>query len=138
MLSSLYKINIRQNNIASCIPLWCPAYLQDKLANLRDFESNLAAAADQQKSSYDAHSSLPTFNIGDHVWLSAPTAGKLDSRWKGNWTLKSIKSPVNVEITDDRQSRVVNINCVQWRVQAAPQELQNIDMSSNPQNTSTK
>ena len=36
-----------------------PVYLQDKLANLQDFvESNLAAAADQQKSSYDAHSSL--------------------------------------------------------------------------------
>ena len=108
-----------------------PAYLQNKLANLQDFvESNLAAAADQQKSSYDAHSSLRTFNIGDHVWLSVPTAGKLDPRWKGNWTIKSIKSPVNVKITDGRQSRVVHINCVQWRVQAAPHEPRSSEVCS--------
>ena len=103
-----------------------PAYLQDKLANLQDFvESNLAAAADQQKSSYDAHSSLRNFNIGDHVCLSVPTAGKLDPQWKGNWTIKSIKSPVNVEITDGQQSRVVHIDHVRRCVQTAPQELQN-------------
>lgn len=52
----------------------------DKLANLQDFvESNLVAAADQQKIFlWCVHSSLRTLNIGDHVWLSVPTAGKLD------------------------------------------------------------
>jgi len=92
----------------------------------------MAAAADQQN--LHMMHTLQTFTIGDHVWLSDPTAGKLDPQWKENWTIKSIESPAKVELTDGRQSRVVQINCVQ----RAPQELQNIDMSSNPQNTSTK
>ena len=44
-------------------------------------------------------------------------------------------SQVNVEITDGRQS---HINRVQRRVQAPPQELQNNNTSSNPQNTATQ
>ncbi|KAL5476044.1 hypothetical protein EMCRGX_G025946 [Ephydatia muelleri] len=32
------------------------------------------------------------FKIGEAVWLSIPTAGKLQSRWEGMWIVKAIKS----------------------------------------------
>lgn len=78
-----------------------PAHIHAKLAELQDFvESNLAAAAHHQKSAYDRHSLPTVYSVGDLVWLSIPTAGKLDPRWEGRWKIKSIKSPVNMEITD--------------------------------------
>ena len=52
-----------------------PAYLQNKLAEFHDFvESNLAEAADRQKSAYDHHSLSTKSSVGDLVWLSIPTA----------------------------------------------------------------
>ena len=62
-----------------------PEHLQAKLAELRDFvESNLAAAAESQKSNYDQHSRKASFLVGDTVWLFRPTVGKLEPRWEGS------------------------------------------------------
>ena len=92
--------------------------LQHKLAELRDFvESNLAQAAHRQKTAYDQHSTSRSFRAGDPVWLSIPTAGKLDPRWEGRWIVKNIKSPVNVEIADGERSKVVHVNRLHLRVQ---------------------
>ena len=56
-------------------------YMQEKLAELQDLvETNLAEAAAHQKMMYDKHS---TYRYFDMVWLSVPTAGKLDPRWEG-------------------------------------------------------
>ena len=58
--------------------------LQAKLSKLRDFvETHNAQANTQQKQHYDEHSLSRTFAIGDSVWLSVPTAGKLDPKWEG-------------------------------------------------------
>ena len=101
-----------------------PAHLQAKLAELRDWvESNLAAVAHKQKSAYDRHSTLPKFSVGDTVWLSIPTAGKLDSRWEGGWTVKLIKIPVNLEITKGSRSKVIHTNCLRHCIQPSPTDL---------------
>ena len=55
------------------------AHLQAKLAELRHFvESSLAEAAAVQKLYYDLHTEERVFHQGDLVWLSIPTAEKLD------------------------------------------------------------
>ena len=69
-------------------------HLQAKLAELKDFvELNLTAAGHRQKHVYDHHSKAPSFSAGQNVWLSVPTAGKLDPRWEGEWVVKSVKNP---------------------------------------------
>ena len=61
-------------------------YLRDKLAKLQDLvEANLVKAADQQKFHYDRWSKATSFATHDKVWLSVPTAGKLQPRWEGGW-----------------------------------------------------
>ena len=56
-----------------------PAHLQARLAELQDFvHKNLTQTAHLQKSNYDNHTMESTFIPGDPVWLSIPTAGKLD------------------------------------------------------------
>lgn len=60
-------------------------YLRAKLAELQDLvESNLVKAADQQKSHYDKQSKVPSFVVNDRVWLSMPTASKLQPRLEGD------------------------------------------------------
>ena len=93
-----------------------PTFLRAKLAELRDFvDTNLAAAAHKQKEQYDRQTRTRSFRIGDAVWLSVPTAGKLDPRWEGEWIVDSIKSPITVEIANGRTSKVVHVNRLQHR-----------------------
>ena len=95
-------------------------YLRAKLAELQDLvESNLVKAADQQKFHYDKQSKAPSFAIHDKVWLSVPTAGKLQPRWEGGWRVTFVKSPVTIEISNGRKSKVVHSNRLQHRFQAA-------------------
>ena len=93
-------------------------YMQEKLAELQDLvETNLAEAAAHQKMIYDKHSTYRYFDVGDMVWLSVPTASKLDPRWEGNWKISAVKSPVTMEITDGRRKKVVHVNRLHHRVQ---------------------
>ena len=92
--------------------------LKDKLAELRDFvEVEITKAAESQRVEYNKHMAKREFHQGDLVWLSIPTAGKLDARWEGKWTVTSHKSPVTVEITDGARTRVVHVNRLRYRVQ---------------------
>lgn len=91
--------------------------LSTKMAKLQDFvESKLASAASNQKSSYDKKCKQRSFKVNDPVWLSIPTAGKLDSKWEGNWKVHAMKGPVNVEITNGNRTKVVHVNRVQPRI----------------------
>ena len=93
-----------------------PTILRAKLAELRDFvDTNLAAAAQKQKQHYDQHTKTPSFQVGDPVWLSVPTAGKLDARLEGEWVVKSVKSPTTVQIANSRTIKVVHMNRLQHR-----------------------
>lgn len=62
---------------------------------------------------YDNRTSSPSFQVGNPVCLSVPTAtaGKLDPKWEGEWTVKSVKSPVTIEISNNKNStKVVHTN----------------------------
>ena len=92
------------------------AHIRKKLAELRDFvETNLAESAHHQKQAYDQHSNSRKFSVDSCVWLYIPTARKLDSRWEGGWKIKSIKSPVTMEITDGQRIKVVHVNRLRHR-----------------------
>ena len=75
----------------------------------RDFvETNLAAAAQKQKQRSDQHTKTPAFQAGDSVWLSIPTAGKLNRQWE--WTIKSIQQLHKLQM-----AKVVHTNRLQRR-----------------------
>ena len=98
------------------------AYLQAKLAEIRDFvETNLVEAAQRQKAQFDKHSKKRSFGVGDPVWVSIPTAGKFDPRWEGNWTIKAIKSPSTFEISNANKCKVVHINRLRHRTEVSSQ-----------------
>lgn len=121
---------VSQNSFDS---LSYPDHIRATFAELQDLvETNLAAAADHQKLAYDQQTTPRTFSQGEPVWLSVPTAGKLDPRWEGQWMIKSIKSPVNIEITDGQRTKVVHVNRLQYRAQPNPQ--QSLDTASTSRN----
>ena len=92
--------------------------LQAKLAQLRDFvEMCIAENAHHQKTSFDRHAQTRTFQVGDPVWLSIPTARKLDPRWEGKWVVHSIPGPTSYTITDWKRLRTVHVNRLQQRIQ---------------------
>ena len=94
------------------------AYLLTKLAKLQDLvANNITAAAQQQKNHYNKNSVSRTFSVGEPIWLSIPTARKLQPRWEGKWTVEEIMGPVNLKITDGKRTKVVHMNRVQHRVQ---------------------
>ena len=62
-------------------------------------------AAAHQKMMYHKHSTYGHFDVGDMVWLSVPTGGKLDPRGEGNWKISAVKSPVTIEITDGMRKK---------------------------------
>ena len=85
--------------------------LHAKLAELTDpLEVHMAEAAEEQRQQYNKHSEERSFKVDDPVWLSIPTAGKLNPRWEGNWVVTGCKSPVNVDISGGARRRVVHMN----------------------------
>ena len=96
------------------------AVLQAKMAELQDLvEAHIVESAHRQKVDDDRHSAERPFKPGDLVWLSVPTAGKLDPRWEGNWTVRRVKSPVTVEISDGERTKVVHTNRLHIQIQPA-------------------
>eukprot|EP00731_Ephydatia_muelleri_P034967 Em0088g19a len=94
-----------------------------KLDHLKDFvDTHLQQAAQHQKAAYDRHTKVRSFQVGQPVWLSVPTAGKLDPRWEGKWKVTRIMSPVTVEISDGNRVRVVHVNRMQPRLQSGTME----------------
>ena len=90
-----------------------------RLAELRDLvECHITQEAQRQKAFYDSTTKSRTFNVGDAVWLHVPTAGKLDARWEGGWTVKEVLSPVNVAVEHimTARTRVVHVNRLQQRI----------------------
>ena len=91
--------------------------LQSKLSQLLDLvEAHSTEAAHRQKLCCDRRSSEQCFQIGDMVWLSIPTAGKLDPHWDGRRSVRSVKTPLTVEITDGVKTKVVHVNRLRQRI----------------------
>ena len=92
-------------------------------AELQDFvEANLAEAADSQKKCYDTRTEKQIFRTGQLVWLSIPTAKKLDPRWEGGWRISEVMSPINMKISDGQRTRVVHVNRLRHRIQPQPND----------------
>ena len=95
--------------------------LRTKLAQLSDFvETHLAQAAHKQKTAYDQHTQQRSFNIGNPVWLSSPTAGKLDFKWEGGWKILSVQRPATYTITDGTTTKTVHVNRLRPQILATP------------------
>ena len=71
----------------------------------------------QQKLFYDRKSAASKYVVGEPVWLSVPTAGKLDPRWEGGWNIYAVKSSTNVEIQKCNRFKIVHINRIRHRIQ---------------------
>ena len=100
-----------------------PSHLQAKLAEMCDFvEANLVESASRQRINYNKHSLTRHFTVGDHVWLSVPTARKLDPRWDGKWTITAVKRPLVMEISNGTTSKVVHVNRLRHRLQPSPSD----------------
>ena len=85
-----------------------PNYKQCKILH-----ANLAKSAEQQKRQYDRHTTAScSFNPGDPVWLSVPTARNLQPHWEGKWTVSKVKGPCNVKLSNGHQCKVVHVNRV--------------------------
>ena len=81
-------------------------------------ETHNTQASSQQKQYFDKHTLPRSFAVGYPVWLSIPTAGKLDPRWEGEWIITSIGSPTTYTIHDGRRTKTVHINRLRRRLQA--------------------
>lgn len=75
--------------------------------------------ADWQKSNYDKQSLVPSFTMNDKVWLSVPTAGKLQPSCDGGWKVTSVKSSVTFGISNGRKSKMVTVTDYIHQFQAA-------------------
>ena len=85
---------------------------------LQDFvETHLVQSATKQQIVYDKHSTHRQFKVGDHVWLSIPTAGKLDPKWEGGWKVVKVASPINMQIHDGKRTQIVHVNLLRHRFQ---------------------
>jgi len=70
------------------------AQITCKMAKLQDFvETHLVRSATKQQTFYNKHSEQRQFKVGDPVWLSIPTAGKLDPSGKGAGKLSRWSAP---------------------------------------------
>ena len=105
-------------------PLSHQGSMRKKIAELQDFvETNMASSAQKQANQYDKTARMRTFKVGDRVWLSVPTAGKLEPKWEGEWTIASKKNAVNYEISDGVRNRIVHVNRLKQRIQPNVQRL---------------
>lgn len=97
-----------------------PNYLRSKLAQLTDFvETHMTEAAHKQKLCFDQHASPRTFKIGDPVWLTVPTAGKLDPKWEGDYEVQTVNGPTTYTISDGKRTKTVHVNRLRPRIQPA-------------------
>ena len=95
-----------------------PYVLCSKLAQLQDIvKTNVAQASHRQQSYYDRATQPHQFHVGDPIWLSISTAGKLDPRWEGQWEIQSVKGAATYEISNGSRVRVVHVNRLRHRYQ---------------------
>jgi len=95
-------------------------------------EANLVELANRQATNYNKLSSTQHFAVGDCVWLSIPTARKLDPRWDGKWTITAVKGLLVMKISNGTTSKVVHVNRLHHILQPSPSNttVLNIDKPS--------
>ena len=73
-------------------------------------EAHNIQASNQQKQYFDKLTLARTFSVGDPVWLSIPTAGKLDPKWEAEWIIQSVVSRTTYTIHDGLRTKTVHID----------------------------
>ena len=74
--------------------------------------------AKRQKENYDRQATERSFRASDTIWLSIPTAGKLDPRWQGGTLDCGVsRSPVTLEIVNGRKRKIVHVNRIHRGIQ---------------------
>ena len=95
-------------------------HLHSKLAQLTDFvEAHMTEAACKQKLYYDQHTTSRSFKPGDSVWLTSPTAGKLDHKWEGDCEVLTVNGSTTYTISDGKRTKTVHVNRLRPRIQPA-------------------
>ena len=79
--------------------------------------THLTEAAHRQRNSVGHKTQTRLFNVDDPVWLSIPTAGKLDPRWEGEWRMHAIPGPVTFVIHDGARYKTVHVNHLGCHIQ---------------------
>ena len=93
-------------------------HLKHKLAEIKGFvKTKVAILPKRQKENYDPQATERSFLAGDTVWLSIPTAEMLDLQWEEGWIAQSVKSPVMLEIMNDRKRKIDHANRICSRIQ---------------------
>ena len=101
-------------------PMSYQADVRKRLAEFYDLvETHHTQAAEHQMSNYDRHTQSRKFAEDDLVWLSCPTAKKLDARREGGWKItKAINMSTNTfEIKSTKGTKVVHGNRLRHRLQ---------------------
>ena len=94
--------------------------LHSKLSQLYDLvEAHSVEASHHQQQLYNQHAQPRSFEVGDHVWLDSPTAGKLDPKWEGGWVVQTVKGLTTYSISDGRRNQTFYVNRLRLRVQPA-------------------
>ena len=95
-------------------------HLQHKLHQMYELvELHLINSAYNEKAFYDTRAKpRKCFEKGDQVWLSIPTAGKLDSRWEGGWMVDQYQAnqPTVIIGHSDGRKNTVHLNRVRTHV----------------------
>ena len=95
--------------------------LRSKLSQLSDLaETHLTQAAQKQKTTYDQKAMQWSFTVGEQVWLASLMAGKLDSKWEGEWKIQPIQGLTTYTITDGDRTKTVHVNRIHPRLQPTP------------------
>ena len=92
--------------------------LQHQLSQMYELvELQLIDAASTQKKAHDtlAHT-RSSFQAGNHVWLSKPTAGKLCSRWESGWTVLEHNSGQLTVIIAHSDGRKKTVHIIRLRL----------------------
>ena len=53
------------------------------------------------------------------LWLTSPTAGKLDPKWEGYWEVQTVNGPTTYTTSDGKQTRTAHINRLRPWIQPA-------------------
>ena len=53
------------------------------------------------------------------MWLTSPTAGKLDPKWEGDWEVQAVNGPATYTIGDGKRTKTVHddVNRLRPRIQ---------------------
>ena len=100
MVPPVHDVTVSIYHILHHFPKLLPMNQLRTMASSIQNLQNFGILLNHQKRSYDQHAKRRSFQVGEYVWLSVPTAGKPDLQWEGGWIIHSVEGPTTYTITD--------------------------------------